>query len=51
MVRRSKALQGKVLPVLVWRKKEKPPHGLEVLKRLSLSGIEKIAIHNGFQPY
>jgi FMN phosphatase YigB (HAD superfamily) len=51
MVKDHKSLQGKVLPILVLRKKEKPPRGVEVLRRLSLRGIEKIAIHNGFQPY
>lgn len=49
-VRRAKDLDGKVLPILVWRKKEKPIKGPVVMNRLSWSSLKKIAIHNGFQP-
>lgn len=46
----SAALRGKVLPILVWRKKEGPPANLPMVQSLSWKGIQKIAIHNGFKP-
>jgi hypothetical protein len=49
-VRHTKNLKGRVLPILVWRKKEKPVKGPLVMSRLSWTSLKKIAIHNGFQP-
>lgn len=49
-VAKARVAKGKVLPVLVWRKKEKPPKGMAVVRRLNWKEIQKIAIHNGFRP-
>lgn len=49
-IRQTKKLKGKILPILVWRKKEKPPEGPLVMRRLSWAELKKIAIHNSFQP-
>lgn len=48
-VAKAPSLKGKVLPILVWRKAEKPPRGLAVVRRLNWREIRKIAIHSGFQ--
>lgn len=48
MVAKTPSLKGKVLPILVWRKKEKSPKGLHMVPALSWREIRKIAIHNGF---
>jgi FMN phosphatase YigB (HAD superfamily) len=50
-IKRTKALKDRVLPILVWRKKEKPPEGLLTMRRLSWKQLQKIAIHNGFNTY
>lgn len=49
-IKRSTALRGRVLPILVWRGKEKPPTGLLMVRSLSWKDIQKIAIRNGFEP-
>lgn len=48
---KDKDLQGKVLPILVWRKKGSPPGGLPVVRRLSWPGLKRIAIHKRLGPY
>lgn len=50
-IQKTKELKNKVLPILVWRNKKKPPRGLVAVTRLSWQEIRKIAIHKGFGPY
>ena len=50
-VHKASNLRGRVLPVLVWREKGKPPAGLLVLRRLSWRELQKIAIRHPFRAY
>lgn len=42
-VRAAPNLQGKVLPVLVWRQKRKPPRGMQTMRRLAWPEIKSFS--------
>ena len=41
-IQAARRLKGKVLPLLVWRQKGRPPHGLQAMRRLNWQEIRKL---------